>query len=72
MLTMESKLESRVIGQHEAIKAVANATRRARAGISDPNQPIGSFMMLGPTGVGKTELSKARQSFFDDEGGVTD
>jgi ATP-dependent Clp protease ATP-binding subunit ClpB len=60
-----------VIGQHEAIKAVANATRRARAGISDPNQPIGSFMMLGPTGVGKTELSKALAEFlFDDEGAV--
>lgn len=71
MLTMESILEQRVIGQHEAIKAVANATRRARAGISDPNQPIGSFMMLGPTGVGKTELSKALAEFlFDDEGAV--
>jgi ATP-dependent Clp protease ATP-binding subunit ClpB len=71
MLAMESMLEHRVIGQQEAIKAVANATRRARAGISDPNQPIGSFMMLGPTGVGKTELSKALAEFlFDDEGAV--
>jgi ATP-dependent Clp protease ATP-binding subunit ClpB len=71
MLAMEDLLASRVIGQPEAIKAVANATRRARAGISDPNQPIGSFMMLGPTGVGKTELSKALAEFlFDDESAV--
>ena len=71
MLAMEEILGAKVIGQPEAIKAVANATRRARAGISDPNQPIGSFMMLGPTGVGKTELSKALADFlFDDESAV--
>ncbi|MDA0307429.1 MAG: ATP-dependent chaperone ClpB [Proteobacteria bacterium] len=71
MLAMEDLLAARVIGQPEAIQAVANATRRARAGISDPNQPIGSFMMLGPTGVGKTELSKALAEFlFDDESAV--
>jgi ATP-dependent Clp protease ATP-binding subunit ClpB len=65
---MEKVLGERVIGQHEAVVAVANAVRRARAGLQDPNRPIGSFLFLGPTGVGKTELSKALAAFlFDDE-----
>ncbi len=68
LLGMEAQLGARVIGQDEAIAAIANAVRRARAGLQDPNQPIGSFMFLGPTGVGKTELSKALAEFlFDDE-----
>jgi len=68
LLSMESALEQRVIGQNEAVVAVANAVRRARAGLQDPNRPIGSFLFLGPTGVGKTELTKALASFlFDDE-----
>ena len=68
LLAMEAKLGSRVIGQTEAIVAVANAVRRARAGLQDPNRPIGSFLFLGPTGVGKTELTKALAEFlFDDE-----
>jgi ATP-dependent Clp protease ATP-binding subunit ClpB len=68
LLQMEDKLRSRVIGQEEALKAVANAVRRARAGLQDPNRPIGSFLFLGPTGVGKTELTKALASFlFDDD-----
>ena len=68
LLTMEKVIGGRVIGQPEAITAVANAIRRARAGIADAGRPIGSFMMLGPTGVGKTELSKALAEFlFDDE-----
>ncbi len=68
LLEMESALHRRVIGQDEAIDAVANAVRRARAGLQDPNRPIGSFMFLGPTGVGKTELTKALAEFlFDDE-----
>ncbi|MGP1397410.1 MAG: ATP-dependent chaperone ClpB [Inquilinaceae bacterium] len=68
LLQMESKLHQRVIGQDEAIAAVANAVRRARAGLQDPNRPIGSFLFLGPTGVGKTELTKALAEFlFDDE-----
>jgi ATP-dependent Clp protease ATP-binding subunit ClpB len=54
---MEDQLSQRVVGQHEAVKAVATAVRRARAGLQDPNRPIGSFMFLGPTGVGKTELT---------------
>ena len=67
LLKMEERLAESVVGQPEAIAAVSNATRRARAGIADPNQPIGSFLMLGPTGVGKTELSKALAGFlFDD------
>ncbi len=71
MLELENILASRVIGQPEAVTAVASAIRRSRAGISDPDQPIGSFMMLGPTGVGKTELSKALASFlFDDENAI--
>ncbi len=68
LLRMEDKLGSRVIGQGEAVRAVSTAVRRARAGLQDPNRPIGSFMFLGPTGVGKTELSRALAAFlFDDE-----
>ena len=68
LLKMEDALEKRVVGQPEAVKAVATAVRRARAGLQDPNRPIGSFMFLGPTGVGKTELTKALAEFlFDDE-----
>jgi ATP-dependent Clp protease ATP-binding subunit ClpB len=68
LLTMESKLASRVVGQDAAVTAVAQAVRRARAGLQDPNRPIGSFLFLGPTGVGKTELTKALAAFlFDDE-----
>ncbi|MDD2326201.1 MAG: AAA family ATPase, partial [Alphaproteobacteria bacterium] len=68
LLKMEELLRRRVIGQDEAITAVANAVRRARAGLQDPNRPIGSFLFLGPTGVGKTELTKALAEFlFDDE-----
>ncbi len=68
LLRMETVIGERVIGQHEAILAVANAVRRARAGLQDPNRPIGSFLMLGPTGVGKTELAKALAGFlFDDD-----
>src|SRR5579883_1109503 len=68
LLKMEENLRRRVIGQDEAVIAVANAIRRARAGLQDPNRPIGSFLFLGPTGVGKTELTKALAEFlFDDE-----
>jgi len=68
LIHMEDRLRQRVIGQEEAITAVSNAIRRARAGLQDPNRPIGSFIFLGPTGVGKTELSKALAEFlFDDE-----
>ena len=68
LLQMEAALKRRVIGQDEAIVAVSNAVRRARAGLQDPNRPIGSFLFLGPTGVGKTELTKALAAFlFDDE-----
>jgi ATP-dependent Clp protease ATP-binding subunit ClpB len=68
LLRMEEQLGKRVIGQAEAVKAVSTAVRRARAGLQDPNRPIGSFMFLGPTGVGKTELTKALAEFlFDDE-----
>ena len=68
LLKMEEQLAKRVIGQSEAVKAVSTAVRRARAGLQDPNRPIGSFMFLGPTGVGKTELTKAlAQYLFDDE-----
>ena len=68
LLHMESSLSARVIGQAEAVKAVSKAVRRSRAGLQDPNRPIGSFMFLGPTGVGKTELTKALAQFlFDDE-----
>ncbi|MGO4126212.1 ATP-dependent chaperone ClpB [Inquilinus sp. YAF38] len=68
LLHMEEKLKSRVVGQDEALTAVANAVRRARAGLQDPNRPIGSFLFLGPTGVGKTELTKALAEYlFDDD-----
>ncbi len=68
LVKLEAHLHQRVIGQDEAIKAVSNAVRRARAGLQDPNRPIGSFIFLGPTGVGKTELSRALAEFlFDDE-----
>lgn len=68
MLAMEDKLHERVIGQDEAVEAVANAVRRSRAGLSDPNRPSGSFLFLGPTGVGKTELTKSLANFlFDSE-----
>jgi ATP-dependent Clp protease ATP-binding subunit ClpB len=66
LLRMEEALHARVVGQDEAIKAVSDAIRRSRAGLSDPNRPIGSFLFLGPTGVGKTELSKALASFLFD------
>ena len=68
LLYMEQKLHERVVGQDEAVKAVADAVRRSRAGLSDPNRPSGSFLFLGPTGVGKTELTKSLANFlFDDE-----
>jgi ATP-dependent Clp protease ATP-binding subunit ClpB len=66
LLQMESYLKQRVIGQDEALKAVSNAIRRSRAGLSDPNRPNGSFLFLGPTGVGKTELCKALAEFMFD------
>jgi ATP-dependent Clp protease ATP-binding subunit ClpB len=72
LLKMEDFLRNRVIGQDEALRAVADAVRRARAGLQDPNRPIGSFMFLGPTGVGKTELTKAAAEFlFNDEQAMT-
>jgi len=68
LLKMEERLQQRVVGQEEALKAVSNAVRRARSGIADPNRPIGSFIFLGPTGVGKTETARALAEFlFDDE-----
>lgn len=68
LLRMETEIHKRMIDQHEAVEAVSNAVRRARSGMQDPNRPIGSFMFLGPTGVGKTELCKALAEFlFDDE-----
>ena len=68
LVHMEARLQQRVIGQEEAVAAVSNAIRRARAGLADPNRPLGSFFFLGPTGVGKTELAKALAEFlFDDE-----
>jgi ATP-dependent Clp protease ATP-binding subunit ClpB len=68
LVTMEERLSQRIIGQDEALTAVANAVRRARAGLQDPNRPIGSFIFLGPTGVGKTETARALAEFlFDDE-----
>jgi ATP-dependent Clp protease ATP-binding subunit ClpB len=72
LLKMEARLGLRVIGQDEALTAVSNAVRRARAGLQDPDRPIGSFLFLGPTGVGKTELCKALAEFmFDDEAALT-
>src|SRR4029077_12308604 len=68
LLHMEDSLEKRVVGQGEALRAVANAVRRARAGLQDPNRPLGSFLFLGPTGVGKTGLTKALAAYlFDDD-----
>jgi ATP-dependent Clp protease ATP-binding subunit ClpB len=68
LIRMEERLRKRVVGQDHAVTAVSNAVRRARAGLSDPNRPIGSFIFLGPTGVGKTELARALAGFlFDDE-----
>ena len=68
LIHMEERLRRRVVGQDEAVEAVSNAVRRARAGIQDPNRPIGSFIFMGPTGVGKTELARALAEFlFDDE-----
>ena len=68
LIHMEERLHNRVIGQDEAVEAIANAVRRARAGLQDPNRPIGSFIFLGPTGVGKTELARSLAEFlFDDE-----
>ncbi len=72
LMAMEDKLRGRVVGQDEALEAVSDAVRRARAGLKDPNRPIGSFLFLGPTGVGKTELTKALAEFlFDDEAAIT-
>ena len=68
LVHMEERLHERVVGQDEAVEAVANALRRSRAGLQDPNRPIGTFLFLGPTGVGKTELARALAEFlFDDE-----
>src|SRR5690606_34506695 len=68
LLNMEAALGKRVIGQDQAVTAVSKAVRRARAGLQDPNRPLGSFLFLGPTGVGKTELTKALAQFlFDDD-----
>ena len=68
LVKMEERLHQRVIGQDDAVRAVANAIRRARAGLQDPNRPLGSFIFLGPTGVGKTELARALAAFlFDDD-----
>ena len=68
LVHMETRLHQRVVGQHQAVKAVANAVRRARSGLQDPNRPVGSFVFLGPTGVGKTEMARALAEFlFDDE-----
>jgi ATP-dependent Clp protease ATP-binding subunit ClpB len=72
LLKMENSLRGRVVGQEEALEAVSDAVRRARAGLKDPGRPIGSFLFLGPTGVGKTELTKALAAFlFDDETAIT-
>jgi ATP-dependent Clp protease ATP-binding subunit ClpB len=72
LVRMEDVLHQRVVGQEQAVQAVANAIRRSRAGLSDPNRPIGSFLFLGPTGVGKTELARALADFlFDDERAMT-
>jgi len=71
LLRMEEQLHARVIGQNTAVRSVANAVRRARAGLNDENRPLGSFLFLGPTGVGKTELTKALAEFlFDDDGAM--
>lgn len=71
LLKMEEKIALRVVGQDEAVKSVSDTLRRSRAGLSDPNQPVGSFIFMGPTGVGKTELAKSLAEFlFDDEGAI--
>ena len=71
LLDMEARLRKRVVGQQEAVTAVANAVRRSRAGLGDPQRPVGSFLFLGPTGVGKTELARSLADFlFDDEGAM--
>src|SRR5207247_2974603 len=68
LIALEEHLHRRVVGQDEAVEAVANPIRRSRAGLQDPNRPIGSFLFLGPTGVGKTELARALAEYlFDDE-----
>src|ERR1019366_8201723 len=68
LLQLEDELHQRVIGQDEAVTAVAEAVMRARSGLNDPDRPVGSFIFLGPTGVGKTELARALAAFlFDDE-----
>src|SRR5262249_30788455 len=68
LLNLEEHLHLRVVGQDDAVRAVSNAIRRSRAGLQDPNRPLGSFLFLGPTGVGKTELARALAEFlFDDE-----
>jgi ATP-dependent Clp protease ATP-binding subunit ClpB len=68
LLVMEERIHQRVIGQAEAVAAVSNAVRRSRSGLQDPNRPIGSFLFLGPTGVGKTEICKAlAEIMFDDQ-----
>ncbi|MCQ3803741.1 MAG: ATP-dependent chaperone ClpB [bacterium] len=68
LLNLESHLHTRVVGQHQAVEAISNAIRRSRSGLSDPNRPVGSFLFLGPTGVGKTELARTLADFlFDDE-----
>lgn len=72
LLHLEEELHKRVVGQEEAIQAVSDAVRRSRAGLSDPRRPIGSFIFLGTTGVGKTELAKALAEYlFDDENMMT-
>ncbi|KPV47725.1 Clp protease, partial [Kouleothrix aurantiaca] len=72
LVDMEARLHERVIGQHEAIEALSDAIRRARSGLKDPGRPIGSFIFVGPTGVGKTELAKALAEFmFDSEDAMT-
>ncbi|MFP4532841.1 MAG: ATP-dependent chaperone ClpB [Desulfobacterales bacterium] len=72
LVRMEERLQKRVVGQHEAVRAVSDAVRRARSGLQDPNRPIGSFIFMGPTGVGKTELAKALAEFlYDNEQAIT-
>ena len=70
LVKMEERLRARVVGQEEALLLVANAVRRARAGLSDPKKPIGSFLFMGPTGVGKTELARSLADFLFDDASV--